>query len=172
MLENTFHIGDSWGNRVRWRQILAGEESFRDQTAAIRSRILDLLTQLPWDGISFTHQIPGLSLYRIIEPAGPFSTVYEPSLSLIIKGSKRLSVGGETFVYGESCFFLTAIGLPMTGQICEASKAEPYVAATLRLNLEALRRLIAEHGLHPTNLSDGDRGIAVGAATPELFGFR
>jgi len=148
---------------------LADAGSFQDQTAAIRSRILDLLTHLPWDGINFTHQIPGLSLYRVVEPAGPFSTVYEPSLSLIIKGSKRLSVGGETLVYGESCFFLTAIGLPMTGQICDASKAEPYVAAMLRLNLEALRRLIAENGLHPTDFSDRDRGIVVGAATPELF---
>ena len=74
---------------------MADAESFQDQTAAIRSRILDLLTQLPWDGISYKHEIPGLSLYRIVEPAGPFSTVYEPSLSLIIQGSKRVSVGDE-----------------------------------------------------------------------------
>ena len=148
---------------------MADGESFQDQTAAIRLRILDLLTQLPWDGISYKHEIPGLSLYRIVEPAGPFSTVYEPSLSLIIQGSKRVSVGDEILVYNESSFFLTAIGLPMTGQICQASAVEPYVAAMLRLNLESLRRLIADHDLHPTNISDRDRGVVVGAATPELF---
>ena len=148
---------------------MADAESFQDQTAAIRLRILDLLTQLPWDGISYEHEIPGLSLYRIVEPAGPFSTVYEPSLSLIIQGSKRVSVGDEILVYNESSFFLTAIGLPMTGQICQASAVEPYVAAMLRLNLESLRRLIADHDLHPTNISDRDRGVVVGAATPELF---
>jgi AraC-like DNA-binding protein len=150
-------------------RILPHGEKLQAQTTPIRLRILDVLSQLPWDGISFKHEIPGLSLYRVVEPAGPFFTLYEPSLSLIIKGSKRVSVGDETHVYDESCFFLTTIGLPMTGQICEASEAEPYVAAMLRLNLEALRRLIANHDLHPTDTSDRDRGVAVGRATPELF---
>ncbi len=149
--------------------ILLESETIQAGTAAIRLRILDVLSRLPWDGVSFQHEIPGLSLYRIVESTGPFSTVYEPSLSLIIKGSKRLSVGDERLVYDESCFFLTTIGLPMTGQICEASKAEPYVAAKLRLDLEALRRLITTHDLYPTNSSERDRGIVVGQATPELF---
>lgn len=144
-------------------------ETIQARTAATRLRILDVLSRLPWDGATFRHEIPGLTLYRIVETAGPFSTVYEPSLSLIIKGSKRLSVGDERLVYDESCFFLTTIGLPMTGQICEASKAEPYVAAKLRLDLEALRRLITTHDLYPTNSSERDRGIVVGQATPELF---
>lgn len=149
--------------------VLLESDTIQARTAATRLRILDVLSRLPWDGVSFQHGIPGLSLYRIVETTGPFSTVYEPSLSLIIKGSKRLSVGDERLVYDESCFFLTTIGLPMTGQICEVSKAEPYVAAKLRLDLEALRRLITTHDLYPTNTSDRDRGIVVGRATPELF---
>jgi len=136
----------------------------------MRSRILDILSRLSWDGLLYRHSIPGLSLYRVVKPAGPFSSVYEPSLSLIIKGSKRISIGAETLVYDESCFFLAAIGLPMTGQICDASEAEPYVAATLRLDLNGLRRLIADHEipLPPPDNSIDDRGIAVGTATPEL----
>ncbi|RYC23914.1 AraC family transcriptional regulator [Ciceribacter ferrooxidans] len=149
--------------------ILLESETIQARTAATRLRILDVLSRLPWDGVTFRHEIPGLTLYRIVETTGPFSTVYEPSLSLIIKGSKRLSVGDERLVYDESCFFLTTIGLPMTGQICEVSKAEPYVAAKLRLDLEALRRLITTHDLYPTNSSERDRGIVVGRATPELF---
>ncbi|TDW19853.1 helix-turn-helix protein [Rhizobium azibense] len=148
---------------------MAHAESFQDQTAGIRSRILDVLAQLPWDGINFKHEIPGLSLYRVVEPAGPFFTLYQPSLSVIISGSKRVRVGDETLVYDASHFFLTTIGLPMTGQICEASKVEPYVAGQLRLDLEALRRLIANHDLHPTDTSDRDRGVVVGTVTPELY---
>ena len=144
-------------------------EDLKAQTAATRSRILGVLSQLPWDGVSFIHDIPGLSLYRVVEPAGPFFHLYEPSLSLIIGGSKRVRIGDETLVYDETRFFLTTIGLPMTGQICEASKKEPYVAARLRLDLEALRRFIANHDLHPTDTSDRDRGVGVGTVTPELY---
>lgn len=150
-------------------RVLAQGTDLSAQTEAIRGRILDVLSRLSWDGMQFKHAIPGLSLYRVVEPAGPFSSVYEPSLSLIIKGSKRISVGDETLVYDESCFFLTAIGLPMTGQICAASEGEPYVAAMLRLDLEKLRRLIADHDIQPSDTRERDRGIVVGAATPELF---
>lgn len=148
---------------------LPGGEGFRVQTTAVRMRIVDVLSQLPWDGISFKHGIPNLSLYRIVEPAGPFFTLYEPSLSLIINGSKRISIGDETLVYDESCFFLTTVGLPMRGQICEASEAQPYVAAKLHLDLDVLRRLIANHDLHSTSDADRDRGVVVGTATIELF---
>lgn len=149
--------------------ILSDREALLAQTSAVRARILDLLEDLPWDGLTFRHAIPGLSLYRIVEPAGPFSSVYEPSLSLIIKGSKCVEMGNETIVYDESCFFLTAIGMPMKGHIRAASREEPYVAAMLRLNLEAMRRLIVDHNLNPVNISNPHRGVSVGAATPELF---
>ncbi|OWV92712.1 AraC family transcriptional regulator [Rhizobium sp. R72] len=149
--------------------MLSDEEDLKAQTAATRSRILGVLSQLPWDGVSFRHDIPGLSLYRVVEPAGPFFHLYEPSLSLIIGGSKRVRIGDETLVYDETRFFLTTIGLPMTGQICAASTTEPYVAARLRLDLEALRRFIANHDLHPTDMSDRDRGVVVGTVTPELY---
>ncbi|WEX74949.1 AraC family transcriptional regulator [Sinorhizobium numidicum] len=151
------------------RETMFQRRDLIEETASLRARILDKLSQLPWDGLRFGHAIPGLSLYRVVEPAGPFSAVYEPSLSLIIKGSKRVHVGNETLIYDESCFFLTAIGLPMTGQICEASEREPYVAAMLRLDLEKLRRIIADNDIHQTDLSERDLGVVVGAAKPELF---
>lgn len=145
------------------------KRDLRAETAPLRQRILDKLSQLTWDGVRYSHPIPGLVLYRITEPAGPFSSVSEPSLSLIVKGSKRVKVGNETLVYDESCFFVTAIGLPMTGQICEATMSEPYVAATLRLDLEKLRRIITDYDIQPADMPERDLGVVVGAATPELF---
>ncbi|MDK1377398.1 MULTISPECIES: AraC family transcriptional regulator [unclassified Sinorhizobium] len=145
------------------------KRDLRQETAPLRAQILDRLSQLPWDGVRYSHSIPGLVLYRVTGPTGPFSSVSEPSLSLILKGSKRVKVGNETLLYDESCFFVTAIGLPMTGQICEASEGEPYVAATLRLDLEKLRRIITDYDIQPTDMPERDLGVVVGAATPELF---
>ncbi|MGH0219360.1 AraC family transcriptional regulator N-terminal domain-containing protein [Sinorhizobium meliloti] len=149
--------------------IMFPQKDLREETAALRAQILDRLSKLPWDGLSFVHPVPGLSLYRIVEPAGPFSSVYEPSLSFIIKGSKNVRVGNETLVYDEGCFFLTAIGVPVTAQICAASEGEPYVAAALRLDMEKVRRIIADHDIHPTDIPERDLGVAVGTATRELF---
>lgn len=150
-------------------EIMLPRQNQREETAALRARILDKLSQLPWDGVRYVHDIPGLTLYRIVAPAGPFTSVSEPILSLIIQGSKRVHVGDKTLVYDESCFFLSAIGLPMTGHVCEASEGEPYVAATLRLDLEKLRRIIADHDIQTVEMPERDLGAAVGAGTPELF---
>ena len=149
--------------------ILPDVESYQAETGSIRLRMLDVLAKSPWNGASFTHDIPGLSLYRVVEPAGPFFSLFEPSISVIISGSKRVRIGDETFVYDASHFFLATVGVPMTGQICEASMVEPYVAARLRLDLDALRRLIADHDLYPTDTSDRERGVVVGTVTPELY---
>jgi AraC-like DNA-binding protein len=145
------------------------KRDLREESVSIRQRILDGLALLPWDGMNFEHAVPGLSLYRIEESPGPFSTIYEPSLSLIIKGSKRVKVGNETLVYDESSFFLTTIGLPMSGQICAVSEGEPYIAATIRLDLEKLRRIIADYDPPPTEVPERDLGVVVGVSTPEML---
>lgn len=147
--------------------IAFGDDAARSEE--IRTRIKALLADLPWDGVEYCHQVPGLSVYRLVAPLGPISRIYEPSLSLIIQGSKRISVGEETLTYDPSSFFVTAIGMPMTAHICEASLDEPYVAAVLRLDLDRLRRLIAEHDIPAQEAPERDRGITVGRTTPELL---
>ena len=145
------------------------KETIRGVIAPIRQRIIDRLSTLAWDGTTYQHPVPDLDLYRVVEPLGPACIVYEPSVSLIIKGSKQMHVGGQTMVYDESSFFLISIGLPLTGQVCAASCDKPYVAARLRLDLEKARRIIADHDLAISNMPRHDLGVAIGTATPELF---
>lgn len=150
-------------------ELVRESQAMRHATEAIREQILERLSTLAWDGTTYKHPIPDLDLYRVVEPLGPASLVYEPSVSLIIKGSKQMHVGGETLVYDESSFFLIAVGLPLTGQVCAASCDKPYVAARLRLDLEKARRIIADHDLAMPDVPQHALGVAVGTATPELF---
>lgn len=134
-----------------------------------RQRIMADCALLDWQGPAFETGIPGLTLYRVTEPGQPFSSIYEPSVSLIIRGRKRVVVGAAILDYDESNFLLTAIDLPTTVQILEASDAEPYYAALLRLDLERLRNIIVQHDVRPGATPQGEMGIAVGTATTELF---
>lgn len=135
----------------------------------VRQRIVADCERLDWQGPAFETGIPGLTLYRVTEPTPPFSSIYEPSVSLIIRGRKRLVVGAAILDYGASNYLLTSIDLPTTVQILEASDAEPYYAALLRLDLERLRNLIVQHDVRPGAPPQGAMGIAVGTATTELF---
>lgn len=139
-----------------------------ERTLPVRARIAADCDRLDWRGPAFETGIPGLTLYRVAEPTPPASSIYEPSLSLIIRGRKRVVVGAAVLDYGESNFLLTAIDLPTTVQILEASEAEPYYAALLRLDLERLRCIIVQHDVRAA-APQGEMGMAVGTASAELF---
>ena len=54
----------------------------------------------------------GLTLYRNTAPTVPNPCSYEPSLLLIPQGNKRVDLGKQSYVFGESTFLLTSIELP------------------------------------------------------------
>ena len=139
-----------------------------ERAVPARRRLVADCDRLDWRAPALETGIPGLTLYRVTEPSVPFSSIYAPSLSLIIRGSKRVVVGAATLDYGESNFLLTAIDLPTTVQILEASEAEPYYAALLRLDLERVRGIIVQHEVRAA-APPGEMGMAVGMASAELF---
>jgi len=69
---------------------------------------------------------PGLALYRNIAPTAPNPCTYEPSLLLIPQGKKRVDLGKQSYVFGESTFLLTSIELPIVSRVSVASVEKPY----------------------------------------------
>ena len=89
-------------------------------------------------------EIPGVTLHRRTAQTAPCSATYEPGVTVIAQGRKRVDLGRTTFVYGESRYLLTSVDLPIVSQIVEASEA-PVVASHVG----------AKHfSNHPQNLSD------------------
>jgi len=140
-----------------------------EHTLPVRQRILADCERLDWRAPALETGVPGLTLYRVTEQSAPFSSIYEPSVSLIIRGRKRVVVGAEVLDYDASNFLLTAIDLPTTVQILDASDAEPYYAALLRLDLECLRRIIVQHDVRAVEPQRVGMAFAVGTATIGLF---
>jgi len=140
-----------------------------EHTLPVRQRILADCERLDWRAPALETGVPGLTLYRVTEQSAPFSSIYEPSVSLIIRGRKRVVVGAEVLDYDASNFLLTAIDLPTTVQILDASDTEPYYAALLRLDLECLRRIIVQHDVRAVEPQRVGMAFAVGTATIGLF---
>ncbi|HEX8407076.1 MAG TPA: AraC family transcriptional regulator [Duganella sp.] len=145
------------------------EDEMGGQTGPVRQRIMAACERLAWRGPVLETNIAGLTLYRVTESTPPFSSIYEPSISLIIRGRKRVVVGEATLEYDASSFFLTAIDVPTTVQILVASEAEPYYSLLLRLDLERLRRMIVQHDIQGKKRPQAEMAIAVGPAGAELF---
>jgi AraC-like DNA-binding protein len=149
-------------------------KSFGDDTAAAvetsarRSLIAERIARYVGSGAEADTPIDGLTLYRLTEPAPATSHLYEPSLSMIVQGSKRVTLGEKVYQYRGGEFLLTAVDLPTVTQVVEASDEEPYVSILMKLDLAAAKQIIGEVDLAGEPSVPGF-GMQVGAATPALF---
>lgn len=106
--------------------------------------------------------VSGLSIHGVDYPVQATSYVYEPCFAMIARGAKRVALGGETYVYDESHFLLTAVGLPTVVQVLNATSRNPYLSIKLDFDLDLARELIADvDGTGPPDASSIS-GMAIG----------
>ena len=114
-------------------------------------------------------EIPGLTLHRRTAPTAPCSATYEPGVTVIAQGRKRVDLGRSTFIYGESRYLLTAVDLPIVSQIMEASEAMPCLAMSLKLEMPVIRELLSREEMHAPEVPLDSPAMATGEATVEFL---
>ena len=114
-------------------------------------------------------EAPGLTLYRNTAPTAPNPCTYEPSLLLIPQGKKRVDLGKQSYVFGESTFLLTSIELPIVSRVSIASVKKPYLAFFLKLDMSIVRDVLHTEEVRISAPPVGTRGMVLGEATVELL---
>jgi AraC-like DNA-binding protein len=113
--------------------------------------------------------IPGLSLWRRIEPTQPTSGMYELSICLIAQGAKRVLLGDDTYVYDAHHFLITSVDLPTIWQIIEASREKPCLGLRLKLDQREISQLMVDSNLPQPRAQQSSRGMATGEVTLPLL---
>ena len=113
--------------------------------------------------------IPGLSLWRRIEPTQPASGMYELSICLIAQGAKRVLLGDDTYVYDAHHFLITSVDLPTVWQIIEASREKPCLGLMLKLDQREISQLMVDSHLPPPRTQQSSRGMSIGEVTLPLL---
>jgi AraC-like DNA-binding protein len=120
-------------------------------------------------GEQHTTAVPGLSLFRWIEPTEPITGMYEPSICLVAQGAKRVLLGDDTYVYDPHHYLITSVHLPTVVQIIEASREKPYLGLRLMLDLREISQLMADSNLPQPRTQQSTRGMATGEVTLPLL---
>ncbi|MDQ7981614.1 AraC family transcriptional regulator [Paraburkholderia sp. SARCC-3016] len=139
-----------------------------DPCADIRGRLASIIARHLGDRRESETPVSGLTIHGTSRPSEPSSYLYEPSFALIASGSKRVVLADETYVYDESHFLLTAIGLPTIVQVLDASPSTPYYSVKLNIDLELASELITEVDEHGLRAASPETGMALGPVTPPL----
>jgi len=145
------------------------EKKLLTSTEEIRSDLVKRILRFVGNNEDQATAIPGFAIYRRDHPTGPIFGLYEPSLTLLVQGRKRVMLGQETFACGPSRYLLTSVNVPVIGQVVEASPERPYLCFFLKLDLGAARQLLIDHDLSVPSRPSSGRGIATSSATFELF---
>lgn len=141
----------------------------REETADVREALARQIDALFGGEDGSVTPLPRVTFTKSSRPSPPIFGLYDPSISIIIRGSKRVRLVGTTWVYDESRFLVTAVNLVTESEILEASPAKPYLSLLIKPDLQAARRMLADVEVHDSGAADGTSGIATGPATPELF---
>lgn len=113
--------------------------------------------------------IPDLQLFRREEPTEPDFCLIEPSVVLVVQGTKKMLIGGESFPYNPSNFLITSLDLPAKSQVVEASVAQPCLGLVMKLDIRMLTELIAQGDLTPLKEKSGGFSAGLGKITTAIM---
>src|SRR5690606_17484090 len=127
---------------MRWRT--------RRNHMQIDSSILETLarTALKWapeQGVQAT-ALDGVELVRWDDPTHFTPAVYDPSLIFIVQGRKIVRLGDSEIEYGPLDHLVSAVHLPVSGQVVEASPARPYLGIKMSIDTQDVADLVLQLG--------------------------
>ncbi|CUV66066.1 Transcriptional regulator, AraC family [Sulfurovum sp. enrichment culture clone C5] len=115
-------------------------------------------------------QIPSLHLYKINEISEFIHIIYEPSVCIILQGSKAVGLGNNMYSYDPGKYLLVSTNIPANIKIEEASQELPYFSLTLTFELEQIYEVIKEIGWKDTSpKSNPDIGLYFDDMNEELI---
>jgi AraC-like DNA-binding protein len=140
-----------------------------EEAIAARARLAErILRHLPESGDHFS-DVPGLSFYRRDGFCEPVSVFYQPSISLLVQGRKRVIVGTETYEYDAGRFMLTSVDLPTIAHVLDGSDDYPFLSIMLNLDLAMVKEVGGEIDLHGLHAVGAGSGMTIGTVTADLL---
>jgi AraC-like DNA-binding protein len=99
------------------------------------------------EGINKTN-IPFVKVFKSLNSGEVLHTVYEPSLFIILQGSKTVMVGDKIFEYDSSSYFISSTFLAVSGKIIQATKKEPFISIQIVFSQEQIFQALEEFSLN------------------------
>lgn len=114
-----------------------------------------------------TSGIPRIELHVDRGQASESACQYRAMACFILQGSKRVSLGDKVLRYETGHYLVSALDLPLMGQVYADDRQRPYVAVTLVLDPVLLNELILS--MPVAHDSEGsDAGLSTAPVTQEL----
>lgn len=127
---------------------------------------LDIALRHASTGLTAT-PIPRMEISVGQATTGKAPCLYRSMICFILQGSKHIAINGDHLNYDPAHYLISALDLPLIGQILDTQDGQPYVAVSLVLDPALLAEVAItmpqEHDAAPQGV-----GIAINPMTPRL----
>ncbi|WP_345973026.1 AraC family transcriptional regulator [Sulfurimonas diazotrophicus] len=110
-----------------------------------------------------------LSFYYSSTPTNMLATIYEPSICVIVQGSKEVGVDEELIPYDPNMYLLASVHMPARVRITEATESRPYMGLTVTFSMEQIFDVLKEVGRSSNPSKGAKRGLYFGDMQPRLL---
>lgn len=111
--------------------------------------------------------IPSLRIMRSTNPSQQLlHSIYTCSLCVVLQGTKIAMLGKESFEYSPASYLVTAVNLPITSRVIEASPESPYLSVQLSFNPNDIINIIKESKQMLNKKNDTELGLFINKTTP------
>ena len=140
-----------------------------DPAAGLQAELVARIAGFVGSAENQATDIPGLTLHRRTTATAPCSMTYQPSVTVMAQGRKRVDLGSTSFIYGPSQFLLTAVDLPVISRIVEASEDTPCLALSLKIEMPVVRELLGREEIQVTEAPSDSPAMSAGRASVEFL---
>ena len=113
--------------------------------------------------------ISGLAFFRREAPTPPGICRVEPSIVLVVQGTKRMLAGNDAYDYDTDRYLIASFDVAASSEVVQASSDRPCLGLVLKLDLRMLTELVAQTHLPQPNTRPVVTGMAIGTVTPTLL---
>ncbi|HEY1146984.1 MAG TPA: AraC family transcriptional regulator [Pseudoduganella sp.] len=118
-----------------------------EQLASLRAAVAARFEGGSQDRRDIVTAIPWLTLIRIPAPTPAGRGMLQPSLCLLLQGAKQMLVGADVLEYGPGDYVLTAVEMPVAGQVTAATPEAPYFGMRIDFDPREVASFILDMGI-------------------------
>lgn len=105
------------------------------------------LLQLIPHNQTYHSPIKGLVIHHSDQPFSYENVIQEPSICIVINGEREVRLGEQYFLFDPRHFMFCPVDIPMCGKITKASPEEPFVVLSMKIDLQAVNKILLEQTL-------------------------
>lgn len=113
--------------------------------------------------------IPEVQLLRASTVYGNLHSIYDPSLILIVQGSKIVMLGDEIYQYDSASYLVSSVHLPIVGRIINVEPEKPYLCIHISFHTDQIIDIVKDSDQMWSKKVNSGRGLVLNRTNVTLL---